>query len=379
MKKKLIFLQNKISTEGGYSAGTIIAKSLSKTFSTQIITKKNINLKNFFFLRAFSLFNIFINKLFFTKKNPIYLPALFDYKILNNIEKDSIPVVQYANEITNLNTLNKLKANRIIIFLHDAWYIYGIYTFSFKNNFLSKMIISMNKYFFKSKKFIIVASSEWLKKLAIKKNIIEENRIFCLPNPINTNFWKNNELKSFSKKKIRIDPNHFCILFIAKNGFDNFRKGGDFVRKLVKKYRNYSDIKFIVLGENASTLPKYDNVFYITSRDELYVKKIFLASDICLSIPRHDNIPLSLLQTMACGVPNVIFNTGGLTEVVDHKTNGWVCNKKNIVNISKGINFFYNNRKIYKKFSLEAQKKINLKHSMKKFRKDFEILFKIIN
>ena len=51
----------------------------------------------------------------------------------------------------------------------------------------------------------------------------------------------------------------------------------------------------------------------------------------------QDNLPNTIMESMACGVPCVAFNVGGIPQMIDHKTNGYVAEYKNAKDFTEGI------------------------------------------
>ena len=51
----------------------------------------------------------------------------------------------------------------------------------------------------------------------------------------------------------------------------------------------------------------------------------------------EDNLPNTLMEALACGVPCVGFNIGGIPEMIDHKENGYVAVAGDIEDLTAGI------------------------------------------
>ena len=53
----------------------------------------------------------------------------------------------------------------------------------------------------------------------------------------------------------------------------------------------------------------------------------------------EDNLPNTLMEAMACGVPCVGFNVGGIPEMIDHQQNGFVAKERDADELAKGIHW----------------------------------------
>jgi len=50
-----------------------------------------------------------------------------------------------------------------------------------------------------------------------------------------------------------------------------------------------------------------------------------------------ENLPNTIMESMACGVPCVGFRIGGIPEEIDHRQNGYVAEYRNSEDLARGI------------------------------------------
>ncbi len=74
---------------------------------------------------------------------------------------------------------------------------------------------------------------------------------------------------------------------------------------------------------------------YIADRDGL--ARRIAAADVLLYPSLADNLPLTVLQAMACGVPVVSFATGGIPEMIDQAENGWLAPRGDVPALAQGL------------------------------------------
>ena len=53
----------------------------------------------------------------------------------------------------------------------------------------------------------------------------------------------------------------------------------------------------------------------------------------------QDNLPNTVVEAMACGIPCIGFNVGGIPEMIDHLHNGYIADYKNSSNFAEGIHW----------------------------------------
>ena len=224
-----------------------------------------------------------------------------------------------------------------------------------------------------NKKLIFVASSNWLKEQATSSLMLKNHRIEKIHTPANTLFWKKLNKKE-SRKKLNLPLNKKLILFVAKGGLKNFRKGGDIFSKIVSNFKNKDKINFIVLGQSVPKNEKISKNLYFLSfnDDEKKLRYLYNSSDLTVCLSRYENIPYSMIESMSCGVPCISFDVGGINEIISHKKNGWLLKNQNMNHIKNSIKWCLNNKnhiKLSKNSTLHVKKEFSYAKIIKDYNK----------
>ncbi|MGC1245862.1 MAG: glycosyltransferase [Spirulinaceae cyanobacterium] len=77
------------------------------------------------------------------------------------------------------------------------------------------------------------------------------------------------------------------------------------------------------------------NLGYLTS--ELEKAIAYSAADVFVLPTRHDNLPLVLQESMACGTPLVSFDVGGVSELVRTGVTGYLANPEDAQDLCRNI------------------------------------------
>ena len=71
--------------------------------------------------------------------------------------------------------------------------------------------------------------------------------------------------------------------------------------------------------------------------DEKEIACLYNAVDAFVSSSLDENLPNTLMESLACGTPCVGFRTGGIPEMIEHKKNGYVAEYGSAEDLARGI------------------------------------------
>ena len=71
--------------------------------------------------------------------------------------------------------------------------------------------------------------------------------------------------------------------------------------------------------------------------DEHRIVDVYNAEDVFVLPSLSENLPNTIMEAMACGVPSVGFRVGGIPEEIDHQQNGYVADYRNSEDLARGI------------------------------------------
>ena len=213
-----------------------------------------------------------------------------------------------------------------------------------------------------------VACSQWLESMAKKSALTKGQTITNIPNAININLFKPRD-KSKAREKYQLPQDKKLLLFGSVKISDK-RKGIDYLVEachiLTKNYPELSkDLGVVVFGKEAE---QYASLFpfpiysmnYVSSEKELV--DIYNTVDLYVTPSLQDNLPNTIMEAMACGVPCVGFNVGGIPEMIDHLHNGYVAEYKSAADFANGIHWTLTEGE-YEVLSEEAHRKVMTNYS----------------
>ena len=166
---------------------------------------------------------------------------------------------------------------------------------------------------------IVVCPSFWLAE-RVKVAYPKLNRVEVIPNGIDTKIFYPRD-KEHARKKLSLPLGCKMVLFVAEFATNNPFKGGEILRELISD-SDFSELVFVTVGGNQyERISNHISYPYISDEEELAL--LYSASDILLYPTQADNLPLVVLESMACRTPVIASRLGGIPEIIN-ATNGFL-------------------------------------------------------
>lgn len=195
----------------------------------------------------------------------------------------------------------------------------------------------------------LVGCSQWLTQLAQQAPLLQGHQVTSIPNPIDTTFYRpgTNEGED-SQEQLRealgLPVEKRLLLFTAFKVTDP-NKGIDYliesITLLCQEHPELRDhIAIVLAGKEAETLtnafavPAY-SMGYVT--DEAKMRNLYQACDLLLMPTLMDNLPNTIVEAMACGIPCVAFQIGGVPQMIDSGINGFLAAYRNSLDFAHNI------------------------------------------
>jgi len=193
------------------------------------------------------------------------------------------------------------------------------------------------------RKIAFVACSEWLAGEARQSALLRGQEITSIPNPIDTHVYRPGSQQE--ARQLLGLPAEGRIMLFASQRVTNPYKGMDYLveacRLLATQHPNAADeISIAVLGGHAeevvSQLPfRTYPLGYINNEQRIVAA--YRAADVFVLPSLSENLPNTIMEAMACGVPCVAFRIGGIPEEIDHLQTGYVAEYRKSEDLAQGL------------------------------------------
>jgi glycosyltransferase involved in cell wall biosynthesis len=385
MKIKVLHIVGGPYTNGAFKGANILHKALlelnidskilndtpSKT-NSEASDKNIIYINNNLFTKIINRFFIFLEKIL----KAIYLHSPretftlgffgFDITKLKEYKDADIIHIHWLNQgFIQLRSLSKID-KPVIWTMRDMWPFTGgsHYSMDFKkyeSGLISKKIKNFKKNNY-NKKFQFIAISDWLKNKAEKSCVLKDYKIKRIYNNIDTRDFEVIS-KDIARSTLKISTTKQIILYGAQNP-QSMRKGWNIFIETLKKL-DKSKYFLLIFGNfwSHKTLDnigvEYKNLGFINNKKIL--NATYSSADIFVASSIEEAFGKTFAEAMLCETPVVCFNNTSISELVDHKINGFIVENFDSNELKEGIIWSLNNIKNnrYKKNTARA-KIINL-------------------
>jgi len=211
------------------------------------------------------------------------------------------------------------------------------------HNDLSAKVWKQKQRMLEGQQITFVACSQWLAGEAQRSALLQGQRITSIPNPIDTRIYRPLDQQE-ARRELGLPTDQHLILFVSQRATNPY-KGMQYLTEachlLVSQYPEMrGNTAIVVLGGHAEEvtdpLPfKSYPLGYVN--DEQRIVKIYNAADVFVLPSLSENLPNTIMEAMACGIPCVGFHVGGIPEEIDHQENGYVATYRDAVDLAKGI------------------------------------------
>ena len=185
----------------------------------------------------------------------------------------------------------------------------------------------------------VIAPSEWMAQSAKKSALFAKSPIPTIPNTLNTQVFAPSD-KVLAREKLGLPANAFLILSGFMPSANDKHKGADLLVDALGIFGQNNEAELVVFGNRAAgDLPdfKFKTTFLGTITEEEKLALCYAAADVFVTPSIEDNLPNTVLESLACGTPVVAFTTGGIPDMIVHQQNGYLAPGSSPEELAKGL------------------------------------------
>src|SRR5574344_130880 len=287
-----------------------------------------------------------------------------DVTCLSEFQHADVIHLHWVNQgFLSLNNIRKIiqSGKKVVITMHDQWYFTGVCHYSgnckkyermcdhcelMNSTWMgdqAKKVFLKKKSVYANARLTFVGCSEWITQLASTSMLTQGHRVVSIPNTINTALFQPTNKKE-ARQTLGLPEDKYLLLFSCqritdeRNGFSLLVEALQFIKE---QYEDFAKgIELVIVGGAAESIRNkvpFDLIALNYVSDPKEMVQIYNAVDIYVTPSLQDNLPNTVMETLACGTPCVGFNVGGIPEMIDHQKNGFVARYKDAQDFAKVI------------------------------------------
>ena len=208
---------------------------------------------------------------------------------------------------------------------------------------LSAKIWRRKQHLLDGQSITFVACSRWLEAEAKMSALLNGQKVTNIPNSIDTSIYKVGN-RSEARQRLGLPTDKQVILFVSQR-VTNLNKGMEYLieacNQLVSQHPEMKETTAVaILGGHAedvvAELPfEACPLGYVS--EEYRIADVYRAANVFVLPSLSENLPNTIMESMACGIPCVGFKVGGIPEEIDHLKNGYVAAYRNAEDLARGI------------------------------------------
>ncbi len=205
----------------------------------------------------------------------------------------------------------------------------------------------------------IATPSRWLMR-RVEQSILSAGMVDArvIPNGVDLDVFHPADREE-ARSQLGLPRDAQMLLFAANGIRSNIWKDYVTMRAAIAKVAaRLSDEKilFVALGEEGPTefIEGAEIRFVPYERDPRTVARFYQAADVYLHATRADNFPLTVLEALACGIPVVATEVGGIPEQVKDGQSGFLVPPADAASMATAVDALLSDDALRRRFSAQA-------------------------
>lgn len=222
----------------------------------------------------------------------------------------------------------------------------------------------------------IVTPSKWLANCTSDSTLLRHRNVHIIPYSLNLDVFKPMS-KEEARKKLGLPLDKKLVLFVSTS-IENKRKGLDVLLESISLLDKKEEYLICSAGQtNVSN--EGSGVHSLGEiKEEEKMMLAYNAADVFVLPSKEDNLPNVVLESIACGVPVIGFNIGGMPDMICSGFNGSLSHEVSAASLAKTIGQFFLEKEKYNSALIrkDAEERYNNKRQAEKYISVYKSLIK---
>jgi glycosyltransferase involved in cell wall biosynthesis len=197
--------------------------------------------------------------------------------------------------------------------------------------------------------FTVIAPGLWMLRSVEESSLMQGKAAVNIPNTLDTNLFKPAD-KIAAKQKAGLASDKFIFLTGFMPSRKDLHKGTSYLLDSVEMLKHRlgekaGSVELVIFGNrDTNNMPDFPfkTTFLGTISDDETLVNCYNAADAFLIPSLEDNLPYTVMESLACGTPVISFTTGGIPDMVQHQQNGYLADYKSAESFADGMEWIIN-------------------------------------
>ncbi|MBN1565873.1 MAG: glycosyltransferase family 4 protein [Anaerolineae bacterium] len=215
----------------------------------------------------------------------------------------------------------------------------------------------------------IITPSRWMGDCARSSSLLRNADIRVIPNGINLNQYRAID-KHVARQLLGLPLDKKIILFGAINSTSSPIKGFNHLQPALQQMAARTGSDRFELAIFGAPKPQNEPDFGFKAHyldhihDEQTIVALYSACDVFVAPFLQDNLSNMVIESLACSLPCVAFASGGMPDMIDHQTNGYLAKPFEIDDLAAGITWVLSDEQRWQTLSAHARQTAEMKFDL---------------
>jgi glycosyltransferase involved in cell wall biosynthesis len=184
----------------------------------------------------------------------------------------------------------------------------------------------------------VVGPSQWIAEQARRSTLLNRFPVSVIPYALDTEIFRPMREARRLLDAFGVPPSARIVLFVAEHT-NYLRKGFTLLDSALARLKDISDVALISLGrgEKPTLQSALPHIHLGTLTEDRMIAAVYSMADVFVIPSLEDNLPNTVLESMACGTPVVGFRVGGIPDMVREGENGLLVPRGDITGLASAI------------------------------------------
>ncbi|GAB2704429.1 glycosyltransferase family 4 protein [Mucilaginibacter koreensis] len=196
--------------------------------------------------------------------------------------------------------------------------------------------------------FTVIAPSTWMQQSVSAASLMKGKPVAQIPNTLETDIFKPLD-KEAARQQLGIPADKFIYLTGFMPSRKDLHKGGAYLMESLQLLKeklgaDAEKVELVIFGNRSTeNLPEFPfaTQFLGTINNDEQLALCYAAADAFLIPSLEDNLPYTVMESLACGTPVVAFTTGGIPNMVQHEVNGYLAAYRSSESFMQGMEWVF--------------------------------------